>query len=143
MSPFSLSYKRLLIIFSVIWITWSGLHQLALYYLGWSYSISCTDSLVSNLTLAAVCYATVNSLRYYTPGRSNWQNLIMYSGFLALVYIVAIHFCLKYFFADNEAYQVFLSKSMPIRFGLAFLMIGWVVLLVWLWRYIDAQKENE
>ncbi len=141
MGSFSLSNKRILLLFSIVWIPWFGLHSLAMHYLGWSWEVSATDSIVSNLLLLTVCFATVNALRFYTPGKSNWQNMLGFSLILVTVYLIALHFSLDHLFEKNSEYLVFLSRSLPFRFGLAFLMIGWVILLVWLWRYISNQQE--
>ncbi|MES2628239.1 MAG: histidine kinase [Bacteroidota bacterium] len=143
MTTIFLSYKRLLFLFLLIWILWSALHCTALIYLGWGWEIALTDSVFCNAVLAAVCFATANSIRFYTPGKSNWQNLLIISAILGFVYTLIINLSLSYFFSHHQAYINFLDKSMPIRYGLAFLMIGWVVLLVWLWRYISNQKETD
>lgn len=139
----SFSYKRLLLLFGLIWVLWSALHGLALYYLGWELNVATGDSVVSNLLLFAVCFALTNSLRFYNPGKTNWQNLIVLSLTLSLVFLFVDYLILSAAYSELKSYQEFLQKSLPIRFGLSFLMVGWVVVLVWLWRYILGQKETE
>jgi len=138
-----LSYKRLILLVVIAWLVWATLHGLTLIFLGWDAKLAFTDSLVANLSLAAICFAAANSMRYYSPGKNNWRNLILYSSALSLIWLGAVFYILDAVYEGQTNYLIFLKNSLPLRFFLSFLLIGWMILLIWLWKFVAEKKETE
>jgi LytS/YehU family sensor histidine kinase len=61
---------------------------------------------------------------------------------IAAIWIGVIKWALSQLITD-PAYLVFLQKSLPIRFFIAFLMTGWMALIHWLLFTFEESRENE
>lgn len=139
----SAPYRKLLIAYYIGWMLWSALHAGILYRIGFNWQLSATDSLVSNLLMTAVIFAMGFTLRFYHPGKSNAVTLALWSLALAGIWLWSMKQVLALLFPANREYLVFLDQSLLIRYSIALLMIGWVVLISWAWNSILSQKENE
>lgn len=117
------------------------LHAVVLYYMGWSWRISLTESLLNNIILCAVSLAVANILKFYRPGKNKAVNLLLCSFTISVLWSLGIYTLLYNIYCDNELYIVFLNRSMLVRFCIAFLMIGCAELISWVWNYIQEQQE--
>ncbi len=143
MKPESISYKKILLVYHIGWLIWCVIHAGILYRLGFSWTVSVIDSLVSNVLMTLVISAMMITLRFYQPGKNTSTTLFIWCLVLSGVLAWCSKELLAFIIPDNQAYQDILQQSLPIRYSISFLMIGWIVLLSWIWNSILSQKETE
>jgi two-component system, LytTR family, sensor kinase len=137
-SPFAINKFRLLFIGG--WLAWALLHTAVLYWFGLSSETATLDSLISNALLAAVCYFISSNLQYYQPNKAR----ILYFGVwciaLAGIWLLVLERLLPLVMEGVPGYPHFLHQSLPVRFSIGFLTIGWMVMLSVLWYSQQEQK---
>ena len=140
-----IQHKKFKIVFAaaylIWWAIWSGMHIIVLIDFGFASSIAVTDSLVSNTLLAGTCFLILNNMRYYLPKKEKYWYVLAISTSLSAVWLLAIRIVLWAFYKNNEAYMHSLTQSSNIRYGIAFLMTGFVTMLSLLWFTQQDQKE--
>jgi two-component system, LytTR family, sensor kinase len=100
------------------------------------------DSAVSNVLLAVICYYLGNILRYYRPGKSRFYYVFIWDMAISAVWLIVINLLLSHLLTD-ATYLAFLSKSLPVRFFVAFLITGWFSMISWVIYSYDEQRKNE
>ncbi len=100
------------------------------------------DSIGSNLLLAGAILVIINSLSFYKPSKSKYLYLLAWCLVISLLCTAAIRFGLSQVFDNNKEYIDFLNKSMPVRFDIAFLVIGATIITGMLWFNLE-EKERE
>lgn len=114
-----------------------------LYGLGFSFEISLPDSAISNFLLAVACVIISNNLKYYLPQQRRYGYLLALSLLTAGAWLLAIKFALPFIITSNQNfYTPFLAKSLPVRFGVAFLVIGCMSMVSVLWHGFEDQKSS-
>lgn len=136
------SPKKALGIFLLWWLLWSLLHSWVIRAAGFSWEIASLDSALSNILLAGICFAMSNTLRYYNPGSLRSLNLLPWAFALAVAWIWLCEWLLIQCIPDTD-YQLFLHRSLIIRFCIAFLSIGCFLLLSWIGTSLRSRKEEE
>ena len=119
------------------------LHVFVFHHLGFGWQTALTDSLVNNTLLFILCIATGVTLQYYSPYRRNSFMLFGWSLVLAAICAWASNLVLSMINTSDAAYLALLDKSFLIRFCVAFLIIGWVILISWIIHGMKARLENE
>jgi len=127
------------IAFAIIFII---IQACILAWLGIDAANSLTDSCVSNVLLAIICYYLGNILRYYRPGKSRFFYVFIWDLCISGVWLLLIKWILALLITD-QAYLVFLSRSLPVRFFIAFLITGWFGMISWLVYSYEEQRQNE
>jgi hypothetical protein len=138
-----LSTLKFRLIFSGAWLVWSMLQVAVLNGLGVPLRMAIVDSAVTNSLLAASCVLISNNLKFYLPGKEKQWYIIVIGLVLAAIWLFLSHWLLKYFMNDDAAYNHFLVKSLPLRFGIAFLVITSMAVVCMLWYSLEDQRENE
>ena len=72
-----------------IWILWTGLYTWVATEMGFDLRVALTDSLVSNILLAAAAFLLINILKYYTPGKGRYINLVALTIAITLLWYVS------------------------------------------------------
>jgi two-component system LytT family sensor kinase len=135
-------------IFSACWILWSAVHYAMLENFGIAWDVAIIDSLVSNALLAASTILIFHTLGYYRPDNKNYFYLLVWCVVISVIWTAIVKFGLLSFFSDNNDYKKFLLKSIPVRFDMAFLVIGCSVIMSMLWynleekKYIESRKSD-
>lgn len=141
MAAIPLSQKKFIFIFIAWWLIWTGMQTWILYGLDFSLQLSITDSAVSNFLLAGACILIGNNLKFYLPQQQRYWYLLVLSLLTAGAWLLVIKYALPYVITDNEnTYNSFLVKSLPVRFGVAFLVIGCMAMISVLWYGFEDQK---
>jgi two-component system, LytTR family, sensor kinase len=103
-----------------------------------------TDGLISNTLLAAICTFVINNMRYYLPKREKYLYVLIMSGALSGIWLMAVKFILKTIFKGDEIYLPYLYHTATLRYTMAFLLISCNILLGLLWyTQKEQQEENE
>lgn len=141
--PHVQSLKKSWIIPLLWWLTWISFHHLYLVYSGWSAEISITDSLVSNVILAALCSGALFSAQYNNPEPR--KMVVFFFGVL-----IAAAFCswlisqaLSEILSENQPYLQFLESTSVIRFLIALFMISLFALIGWLTYFLNQRIEEK
>ena len=138
-----LSQKKFIFIFVAWWLIWAAMQTWIIYGLGFSLQLSATDSILSNFLLAGACVLISNNLKYYLPQQQRYWYLLLLSVLTAGAWLLLIKYALAYCIADNEnGYTGFLTRSLPVRFSVAFLVIGCMAMISVLWYGFEDQKSS-
>jgi hypothetical protein len=141
-SPLTTTKNKL--IFAISWIIWSAMHFKMLHYnfeINWQLALA--DTVLSNGLLATLCILVMINLRFYNPRKGKFMHLLVLCLAASGLWSGAIRIGLLLLFADNEPYLSFLNRSIPVRFDIAFLIVGCCALTSTLWYNQEEQKENE
>jgi len=119
-----------------------GLQAYIIYSFGFNWYIALTDSFGNTALLIAACWLINNNLRYYQPGTKGYVNLIVWCAALSVLCILIARWSLP-FLLDDQAYKVFFSQSLVIRFFVGFLTIGCMAMVSVVYYTQLDQKEND
>ncbi|MDP4264878.1 MAG: histidine kinase [Bacteroidota bacterium] len=143
MSISPLSSRRFRVIFVVCWLVLMADHAMVLHWLTLPWKEAIIDSLISNGILFLFCLLILNTLRYYLPQKEQVVNLFAWCIFFTLIWLLLARWLLKLSLGYYENYSGMLHHSVPIRFSIAFLLLGCVTMISVLWQTWAEQKEDE
>lgn len=144
----TISKKKLRLITAIWWVIISILHTIVLTYFDLKNEEAIIDSLISNLLLSAFCLSIANGMRYYLPRQEKYWYVLIISIGTGAVWLFLSNIILKTIFKSDEYYLTMLSRSLPIRFGISFLMVACMSMISLLWytqeeqKMIDARKTE-
>jgi len=138
-----LSIKKFFRVYITWWFVWGILQAVLLYWLGFSWHIAIEDSTISNLSIAAACLLVIHVLQFYLPQQERYWYLLVISISLSLASLFISKWLLTYINVSNREYISELIRSLPIRFGINFLLIACISMISILWYSFQDQKENE
>jgi two-component system, LytTR family, sensor kinase len=121
---------------------WAALQTYVVHSFGFIWLISVTDGAVCAVLLTIACWLINNNLRYYTPGKGSYINVIIWCAALAAIVTFTCRWItpLPY---KSEPYYNFWSQSLVVRFVINMLTIGQMAMVSMLWYSQIDQKENE
>jgi len=140
-SPFSVIRFR--IIFGISWLIVIADLALLLKWFGLSWQTAIVDSLVSNILLLLACLLVMNTLRFYTPRRERYLNILVWCIVLTGIWLLLSRWILLLTLGTGEGYASFMKFSVPIRGSIGFLLIGIMTMISVVWYNWEEQKENE
>jgi hypothetical protein len=143
MSTSPLSVRRFKVIFTICWLIFLADHALVLHWFGLSWKHAILDSLISNGILFLFCLLIMNTLRYYLPQREQLINIFAWCVFFTILWLILAKWLLGLAFDQIPNYDVLLHRSIPIRFSIAFLLLGCVTSVTVLWQTSVEHKENQ
>jgi len=136
-----ISTKRIIgIAFGLWWPFWMALQFNVLFHFGFGFTISFTDSVISNLLLAGICLLIINNMRYYLPGKEKYWYVLVISLALSVVWLLSVRLILWLLFKNDAVYTGSLHLSSNIRFAFGFLMTACITILSLL---VYTQKEQK
>jgi two-component system, LytTR family, sensor kinase len=134
--------RNLILINIALSVVFIIIQTFVLTWLGIAPVNSIIDSAVSYFLLAEICYILGNILRYYRPGKNRLFYVFIWGLGISGVWLLLINLILPYLIKD-AAYLVFLSKSLPVRFFIAFLITGWFSMISWVIYNYEEQSQQE
>lgn len=144
MASSPLSVRRFTIIFSICWLVLMCDHTAALRWFGLPWHAAAIDSIISNSLLFLGCLLVMMTLRYYLPRGEQYINIFFLVLLLTVIWLVTSKWLLRITVGSfHEDYIDMLRQSMPIRFGVGFLLFGLVTMISILWYNQQEQKETE
>lgn len=105
--------------------------------------IALTDAFGSNALLAGASILIIHTLGFYRPAKTKYIYLVVWCVAMTLIWTVIVQFSLLSIFEDNVSYTEFLKKSVPVRFDMAFLVIGCSIITGMLWYNLQDKKMQE
>lgn len=121
----------------------TGLQCGLIIWLDFNWEVALTDSLVSNILLASACYLISNNFQYYRPQQGSFAYVGVWCFVFTTVWILALRWIFPFFYANESGYLAFFFKSMPVRYFIGFLMLGWMALISLIWYNELEQKETD
>jgi two-component system LytT family sensor kinase len=140
-SPFSVTRFR--IIFSISWLIILADFAIVLRWFGLPWRVSIIDSLITNIILLLACLLIMNTLRFYTPRKERYLNIMIWCLFLTGAWLVLSRWLLVLSLGYYEGYTSFLDRSLIIRASIGFLLLGCITLICALWYNWSEQQETE
>lgn len=116
---------------------------IVLFRTGFTVSISVTDSIVTNSLLAATCVLVSNNLKYYLPQQERYLYIFILSVTMSGICTAISSWLLITLIRTSPEYSMVLTKSLPVRFVIAFLLIACMAMISVVWYTFEEQKENE
>lgn len=107
------------------------------------WEIALTDSIGSNALLAAATVLIIHTLGFYRPDNKNYFYLLVWVVVISVIWTAVVKLALISIFAYSESYKTFLLRSIPVRFDMAFLVIGCSVIMSMLWYNLEEKKYME
>jgi len=143
MSTSPLSARRFQVIFSICWLVLMADHAMVVHWLALPWNEAIIDSLISNGILFFFCLLILNTLRYYLPRREQLINIFAWCIFFTVLWLLLTKWLLGLSLGHQEGYGEVLHRSLPIRFSIAFLLLGCVTMITVLWQTWTEQKEDQ
>lgn len=144
LSSLPFSERKFVFVFSAWWLLWSVMQVWIIYKLGFSWQTSAIDSLLCNFLLAAFCVLISNNLKFYLPQQQRYWYLLALCVLTAGAWLLAIRYAIPYITdAGDSTYLAFFARSLPVRFGIAFLAICCMAMISVLWYGFEDQKTTE
>lgn len=140
-TPLSVSKFRL--IFFIVWAVWTAFQAIVLNWLGFSLQTALLDSFVSNPLLAASCFLVSNNLKYYLPQQQKHWYILVLSFVMSALWLAVSRWVLFRIIKQEPGYYLFLDKSLPIRFGIGFLLLACMAMISVAWYTVEDQKASE
>jgi hypothetical protein len=140
-SPFSI--RRFLVTFIIAWIVLLADHAILLYWFEFPPDIAILDSVISNIPLLGVCLLVMNTIRYYSPGREQYMNILVMCIVLTVLWLVFTKWLLGISLDGYPDYREFLGRSLIIRFSIGFLVLGIVAMMGINWYNWQEQQKTE
>jgi len=125
------------------WVIWTGLHALLISYYGFSPTVALLDSVITNIQMLAACWLVNIILKYYLPRKEKYLNILILGAGLSVLVVLNSKWILSSILNDEVLYLSFLSKSIPIRLDMSFLLIVCISFVWILWYVLEEKQEQE
>lgn len=143
MSTSPLSVRRFQVIFGICWLVLMADHAMVLHWFTLPWKEAIIDSLISNGILFLFCLLILNTLRYYLPRSEQLINIFAWCIFFTVIWLLLVKWLAGAALGYSETYSDLLHHSLPIRFSIAFLLLGCVTMISVLWQTSAEQKEDQ
>jgi two-component system, LytTR family, sensor kinase len=137
-----LSVKKFFRAYIAWWLVWGSLQVILFHRLGFNWHIAMEDSAISNICIATACLLISHIMQFYLPQRERFGYVLIISILLSFLVLFISKWLLTYFNSGDQLYIDTLTRSLPIRFGINFLLIACVSMISILWYTFQDQKEN-
>jgi two-component system, LytTR family, sensor kinase len=133
-----------IIIIYVIWaLLWIFVQSIVVIYAGYPETLSLFDAALNIGLIILFGYGMSLSMGFYNPGFKQLPYLVLGAIFLAFL-IVKLH---SWIFAaviyQAKYHYTFIYETTVIRIAFAWLMISFIIVVSWMWYYLQEQKESE
>ena len=127
----------------IVWTAYAAVATSLLWWFGTAFDTALHDSLISATWITLCCYIIANALNYYLPRKEKLGYIIVWGLVLAAVSVLATRWTLHYTGEPDELYQDGINDTLPLRFTINFMLIGWMATVHILWNIQQEYKENE
>jgi uncharacterized membrane protein len=143
MASSPLSQRRFRVIFIISWIIALADFSFVLNWFGQPWQVAIIDSSISTISLFLLSLLIMNTLRFYTPKRERYINILTWCLFLMGIWLAFNHWLLSLTAGHFDGYKLFLKNSMPVRGSIALLILGCISLISVVWFNSEEQKQTE
>lgn len=114
-----------------------------LFWFGFNFETSVTDSAISILLLTIANLLMANNLKYYRPEKNRYLYILIWCLILSAIWLFTSQWILSFLLSADAHYSDFLYRSLPVRFFIGLLITGLTALISVLWYTQQDQKEIE
>jgi two-component system LytT family sensor kinase len=136
-----LEVGRFRTVFFGCWLLVALLQTATLNWFGFPIELALNDSFLSSGLLAAACWLISGNLAYYRPQQSRYLYIGLWCFLLAGIWVSTLYYILPIVLVTDPIYDAFLLNSLPVRFSIGVLMLGWMAMISVLWY--NQQENNE
>jgi two-component system LytT family sensor kinase len=129
-------------IFFGCWLVIALLQAATFYWYGLSTELALNDSFISSGLLAAVCWLISSNLEYYRPQQARYLYIGSWCFLLAGIWASSLYYILPVLLETDHNYETFLLNSLPVRFSIGFLLVGWMAMISVLWYNQQEQQAS-
>jgi two-component system, LytTR family, sensor kinase len=130
-------------VFIAWWILWMATQTLVVYWAGFAWQPALADSLVYNILLAGVCLLIAHIMQYYLPQKERYWYIAAISTLSSATMVWLSKWIIGWINGGDAIYLSFLKKSLPVRFGIGFLLTACMAMISVIWYTFRDQQENE
>lgn len=123
-------------------VIWTTLHGLFIYWLGYSINTAIADSILFNFLLADFCVGQLFIMQYYQPKKEKVAYILISSTIIAITATFISNYLLSLFHFEDDGYNAFIVKSIPVRIVVAFLFAAIMNMISMLVNSMEAQKAD-
>jgi hypothetical protein len=138
-----IAQRRFYLTYIVYWVIWIIIQTSLLQWYGLPAKQSLADSAVTFVLLAVVCVIVCNILTYYQPSRDLMVYLCVLGSIATVVWGFADKALLQVLVYTSDTHTELLNKSIPVRFCIGFLNIGWIILITLFWKKMEEQRDAQ
>jgi len=143
MSASPLSVTRFKIIFSISWLVVFLDSTLLVKWFAWPWKAAMVDGFISTVCLLLAALLIMNTLRYYTPRRERYFNLLIWCMCLTAIWVIITRWLIRLSLRNVGGYGEFVNDSIVIRSSIGLLLLGCVTLIIVLWYNWEEQQKYE
>jgi hypothetical protein len=136
-----IAQRRFYLPYAGYWVVWIVIQTNVLQWYGLPGKQALADSTITFLLLAVICICVCNVLTYYQPSRDMMIYLLFLGSIATLVWGFADKGLLEALVYTRGKHEELLSKSIPIRFCIGFLNIGWIILITLFWEKTESERD--
>lgn len=136
-----IAQRRFYLTYIAYWVIWIVIQTNILQWYGLPGKLALADSVIMFISLAIICVMVCNVLTYYQPSKDIIVYLLLLGGIATIVWGFSAKGLLELLVYTGAKYQDLMDKSMPIRFCIGFLNIGWIILITLFWKRMDSERE--
>ncbi len=125
------------------WVLWSAFQVALLFSLGFNLASAALDSVSFNILTAAACLLVSHIMQFYLPQVERLWYVLAISIILSLIIVFTGRWIVAYINAGDITYVDSLKTSLPVRLGIAFLLVTCMSVISILWYSFQDQKEME
>ena len=130
-------------IFFGCWLVIALLQTASLSWYGFPLDLALSDSFITSGLLAAACWLISGNLEYYRPQQARYLYIGIWCFLLAGIWTSSLYYLLPILLETDNIYEIFLLNSLPVRFCIGFLMIGWMAMISVLWYNQQEQQASQ
>jgi len=137
------SIRRFTFIFSACWLVLTVEHAAVLHWYGLNWNQATVDAAVSMGLLLLAALLMLNMFRFYVPRNNRYVLLFTWTIILTFIVLGLTRLGLAFLVPDDNDYTQLVVRSIPIRFGYAFLILGCIALMGMVWYQSEESREIE
>jgi two-component system, LytTR family, sensor kinase len=136
-------FSQRLTIFIIWWAFLTLIQTYIIHQFGFTTELALMDASISITVLSLLGMAIIIMYTYYQPSKANSIYRLFFAIIITALHIYVTKWLLNYFTIDNILYTQFLEQSITIRSVFAFLVLGFLTIINWLWSNLSTQQEAE
>ncbi|WP_336516261.1 sensor histidine kinase [Pollutibacter soli] len=125
------------------WLVWTAANCWVMYAAGLPLQPAVTDSLISNLLLAAAAIFLTNLLKHYLPGQGSYVNLVAIVAAITFLWFLVSRTAVLAALKEEIFTQDFFQYTGTIRFAIGLLVLTCIALIIVLRRTMEEKAVQQ
>ncbi len=110
---------------------------------GFTWQTAFTDSGITDVVLALTWLLLGRSLRFYRPEKERYLLIAVWCLIYTLLAVTVSYYILAYVLSGQPDYLEFLKQTLPLRLGVAFLIVSWMTVVSVLGQSLQDKLAEE